>query len=170
MGLSFKEWSVDLRRWIRASWLTPDVRILKILEALPKHIKGIFQNVPDAILFGPDGMSMVMSQVQIHCGLRPEDEKKDVMNASMDTKRKANESITTWLCRVQQAWMIAEINQVCTNPDATKIWLLEQGARLSPTQAQQFNTLMMNHENDLRYAEKTYLVVDRVAEPDGKKS
>ena len=81
-------------------------------------------------------MSMVMSQVQIHCGLRPEDEKKDVMNASMDTKRKANESITTWLCRVQQAWMIAENNQICTNPDPTKIWLLEQGARLSPSQAQ----------------------------------
>ena len=95
---------------------------------------------------------------------------KDVMNASMDTKRKVNESLTTWLCRVQQAWMIGEINQICTNPDATKIWLLEQGARLSPTQAQQFNTLMMGHEHDLRYAEKTYLVVDRVAEPDGKKS
>ena len=29
---------------------------------------------------------------------------------------------------------------------------------------------MMNHENDLRYAEKAYLVVDRVAELDGKKS
>ena len=95
---------------------------------------------------------------------------KDVMNACMDTKRKVNESITTWFCRVHQAWMIAEINQICTNPDPTKIWLLEQGARLSPTQAQQFNTLMMGHESDLKYAEKTYLVVDRVAEPDGKKS
>ena len=66
--------------------------------------------------------------------------------------------------------MIAEINQICTNLDATKIWLLEQGARLSPTQAQQFNTLMMGHENDLRYAEKAYLVVDRVAEPDSKQN
>ena len=68
-----------------------------ILGTLPKHLKGIFQNVPDAILFGPNGMSMIMSQVQVHCGLRPEDEMKDVMNASMDVKRKANESITTWL-------------------------------------------------------------------------
>ena len=99
-----------------------------------------------------------------------EDEQKEVMNASMDVKRKANESITTWLCRVQQAWMIAENNQICTNPDSTKIWLLEQGARLSPSQAQQFNTLMTDHENDLRRAEKAYLVVDRVAERDGKTS
>ena len=29
---------------------------------------------------------------------------------------------------------------------------------------------MVGHENDLRRAEKAYLVVDRVAEPDGKKS
>ena len=92
-GLSFKEWTVDLRRWLRASWLTPDVRILKILEALPTHLKGIFQTIPDAILFGPDGMSMIMSQVQIHCGLGPEDERKDVMNASMETKRQAHETI-----------------------------------------------------------------------------
>ena len=48
-------------------------------------------------------MNIVMNQVQTHCGLRLEDEMKDVMNASTDTKRKANESITTWLCRVQQA-------------------------------------------------------------------
>ena len=50
-GLSFKELVVDLRRWLRASWLTPDVRILKILEALPKHFKGIFQNIPDEVLW-----------------------------------------------------------------------------------------------------------------------
>ena len=60
--------------------------------------------------------------------------------------------------------MIAEGNQICTNPDVTKLWFLEQGARLSQIQAQQFNNLMMNHENDLRYAEKVYLVVVRVVE------
>ena len=120
-GISFKKWSIDLRRWTRVTWFSPDIRMLKILESLPENLRGIFQNVPDGFLFGLDGMDMGMKQVQIHCGLRPEDEMKDVMNASMDTKRKVNESITTWLCRVQQAWMIAEINQICTNPDATKI-------------------------------------------------
>ena len=118
----------------------------------------MFQNIPDELLFGPGGIDMVKIQVQIHCGLRPEDEFKDVMNASMDTRRKPNESITTWLCRAKQAWMVAESNQICTNPDITKIWLLEQGARLSTTQAQQFHTLMMGHEADLR-SEKNHTLL-----------
>ena len=155
---------------VKGTWLAPEVRLLKVLDSLPENLKGMLQNIPDECLFGPDGVDLVKTQVQIQCGLRPEDELKDVMNASMETRRKANESITMWLCRVKQAWMVAESSQICFNPDITKIWLLEQGARLSTTQAQQFHTLMMGNEADLRHAEKSYLVVDRVAEPDGKKT
>ena len=126
----------------------PDIRILKVLEALPRHLKGIFQNVPDEVLFGHNGMTMIMSQVQIHCGLRPEDERKDLMNAAMDTKRKVQETITAWLSRVRQAWLVAENHQICTHPDTTKIWLLEQGARLSPAQALQFSGMMLDHETE----------------------
>ena len=90
------------------SWLAPEVRLLKVLDSFTKHIKGLVQNIPDELLFGPGGIDMVKTQVQIQCGLRPEDELKDVMNASMETRRKANESITMWLCRAKQAWMVAE--------------------------------------------------------------
>ena len=102
-GISFKKWSIDFRRWTRGTWFLPEIRMLKILDSLPENLRGLFQNIPDALLFGPDGIDMVMKQVQIHCGLRPEDELKDVMNASMDTKRKLSDSLTTWLCRVQEA-------------------------------------------------------------------
>ena len=115
-------------------------------------------------------MTMIMSQVQIHCGLRPEDERKDLMNAAMDTKRKVQETIPAWLSRVRQAWLVAENHQICTHPDTTKIWLLEQGARLSPAQALQFSGMMLDHETDLARAEKAYVAVDRVVEPDGKKN
>ena len=163
IGTSFKKWSIEIRRWSRATYFTPDVRLLKVLDSLPENLKGLFQNIPDEYLFGPDGIDLVMIQVQIQCGLRPEDEFKDIMNASMETKRRTNESIAMWLYSVKQAWVVVENSQVCLNPDVTKIWLLEQGARLSTTQAQQFHTLMMGKETNLRHAENSYFVVDRVA-------
>ena len=73
---------------------------------------------------------------------------RELMDASMDTKRKAHETIPAWLSRVTQAWLVAGNHQICTNPDTTKLWLLEQGARLSPSQALQFSAIMLDHEND----------------------
>ena len=125
-GTSFKKWSIEVRGWERGTNFTPYVRLLKILDSIPNNLKGLFLHTPDDDFFGPGDMELVMNQIQIECGLRTEDEFKDIMSQSMETTRRRNKTIQMWFSRVEQAWLVAEINRVCHNPDITKIYVLEQ--------------------------------------------
>ena len=43
-----------------------------------------------------------MSQVRIHCGLRPGDEVKDIMTKANDIERKKGETLSMYLSRCLQ--------------------------------------------------------------------
>ena len=129
--------------------VAPSLRALKVLEALPENIKNLFQYTPNEVLLAQDGMEFVMSQVRTHCGLRPGDDIKDIMFNANDTDRRKGETLSMWLSRCQQNWYIAEGSHVCHHRENMKVFLLRQGARLSNSQVDQYNMLMMNREWNL---------------------
>ena len=96
-----------------------------------------------------------MSQVRTYCGLRPGDDIKDIMSKANDTDRRKGETLSMWLSRCQQNWSIAEGSRLCHHPENMKVFLLRQGARLSNSQVEQYNMLMMNREWNLDCAVRT---------------
>ena len=92
----------------------------------------------------------MMSQVRIHCGLRPGDEIKEIMTKANGIERKNCESISMYLSRCLQNWMVAERSGGCTVPDVMKLHLLKKGPHLTDTQVDQYHTMTIDKPWDLQ--------------------
>ena len=101
-----------------------------------------------------------MSQVRIHCGLRPGDEVKDIMTKANDIERKKGETLSMYLSRCLQNWLVAERSGVCVLLDVMKLHLLKKGAHLSDSQVDKYNIMTIDKPWDLEWAIRVFHAID----------
>ena len=101
-----------------------------------------------------------MSQVRIHCGLRPGDEVKDIMTKANDIERKKGETLSMYLSRCLQNWLVAERSGVCVLLHVMKLHLLKKGAHLSDSQVDKYNIMTIDKPWDLEWAIRVFHAID----------
>ena len=101
-----------------------------------------------------------MSQVRIHCGLRPGDEVKDIMTKANDIERKKGETLSMYLSRCLQNLLVAERSGVCVLLDVMKLHLLKKGAHLSGSQVDKYHIMTMDKPWDLEWAIRVFHAID----------
>ena len=106
------------------------------------------------------GVAYVMSQVKVHCGLRPGDEINNVMEKVSDVVRKKGENLTAFVARCAQDWMVAEQSNACRLPDNMELFMLRRGAHFTDRQNDQFYIIIHERPWDLQWAIHAYQTID----------
>ena len=101
-----------------------------------------------------------MNKVRIHCGLRPGDEVKDIMTKANDIERKKCETLSMYLSRCLQNWLVAERSGVCVLLHVMKLHLLKKGAHLSDSQVDKYNIMAIDKPWDLEWAIRVFHAID----------
>ena len=109
-------------------------KAFEVIKALPTEIAALFASTPNSLLMTAGGVEYVMSQVEIHSGVRPDDEIKEVMERVNDAVRRKDEALATFAIRCTQELNLAERRGICRLPDTMKLHMLKKGAKLTEPQ------------------------------------
>ena len=155
---------MEVRRWSKRMVHPIDRRAFKLITFLPKDISRHFVNASDDDLFHEDSLNYMLDLIAVYVGIRPGDEATEFVNQIWDNNlRGKDEPPAAWLIRQNRKFMMCRTALGFEIPTMVKIKLLENGARFTERQRDQFIQLTHGKRNDLKTVMEVINTLDLAA-------